>query len=260
MINYDKQFNAYISKVVRQFNSKVKRLQSQGYRYLPKTESVADLKATYFERDTLKRKLRQLESFNTRGAEEVVELMGGAKITKWEYNTLRADRRRFNKIYAKGAERYGSIVPTIRGVRQDESYARMGDARYENFKVMRDSMSKDLNTMTQSELNRAKRSMLGHIRRHEKQKYVFWSNYITFIEDVAYKADVPPEVVESIKEKISKMDIDDFIDFYNTEKAFSQILNDYIILKMKAEGFADSEKAVVQDNYKAINELLDVYL
>lgn len=260
MINYDKQFNNYINKVVKQFNAKIRRLESQGHKYLPQKESVADLKSTYFERSTLKRKLQQLEKFTTRGAEDIVELSSGAKITKWERETLKADRKRFKKIYENSANKYGSIKPTVRGVLQDETYARMGDARYENLKIMRDSMKKDVDTMTQRDLNKAKRTIRGHIRRHEKQKYIFWSNYITFIDDVGYKGDVPEELIESIKEKIAQMDIDDFIEFYDTEKAFSDILTDYKIQKMKAVGFTDDEKQKIQGNYEAINQLLDLYL
>lgn len=259
MINYDKQFNTYINRVVNRFNAKVKRLESKGYKYLPKRESVTDLKSTYFERDNLKRRLRQLEKFNTRGAEEIVELVGGAKVTKWELTTLKSDMKMLRERYSKNAERYGSIIPTIRGVKQVEPYARMGDAHYENLKVMRDSMNKDLNSMTQSELTATKKRIKGHIRRNEKQKFIFWSNYITFIDDVAYKADVPEEIVEQIKAKIMNMDIDDFIEFYNTEKTFSRILDDYEILKLKAVGFSDDEKNVIQDNFEVINQLLDVY-
>ena len=76
---------------------------------------------------------------------------------------------------------------------------------------------------------------------------------------MAYKAGVPEEIVEQIKAKITNMDIDDFIEFYNTEKTFSRILDDYELLKLKAVGFTDDEKEVIQDNFEVINQLLDVY-
>lgn len=260
MINYDKQFNAKINKVVRQFNAKVRRLQKQGIKYVPQTTSVADLKATYFERDSLKRKLKQLERFSSKGAEEIVELQGGAKVTKWELSTLKSDMAYLKRRYTDKINTYGNTVPRILGKPQAVSYAKMGDARYENLKVLRKSMDKNINSMEQADFNKMKRKTASQIKRLNRQKYILWANYFTFLEDVAYKADVDPELLEQIKQKLEKMDVDDFIKFFETEKAFSGIIDYYDLQKLKSGGYSDKDVETVQLMFESINQLADEYI
>lgn len=255
MINYDKQFNARINKVVRNFNSKVRRLESQGIKHLPSTISVAEIKATYFERDSLKRKLKQLERFNSRGAEEIIELQGGAKATKWEIETLKSDIAYLKRYYSKKIDTYGSIIPTSLGVKQSVSYARMGDAKYENLKVLRKSLDKDITSMEQSNYNRFRQRVGAQMRRKNRQDYIFWANYLTFLEDVAYKADVDPELLDRVKNKISEMDINDFMELYEKEEAILDIVDYYNIQKMKAGGFSKKKNKQGYSEIDTINEL-----
>lgn len=260
MINYDKQFNAKINKVVRNFNAKVNRLEKEGLKYIPQKVSVADLKATYFERDSLKRRLKQLERFSSKGAEEIVKLAGGAKATRWEIETLRSDMTYLKKRYSNKITSYGNTIPRVLGKPQAVSYAKMGDAKYENLKVLRKSLDKDLGTLEQADYNKMRRKTASQMRRMQKQKYILWANYFTFLDDVAYKADINPEVLESIKQKLEKMDIDDFIKFFETEKAFSSIIEYYDLQKLKAGGYSDADLQTVQLLFDSINQLADEYI
>lgn len=260
MINYDKQFNAKINKVVRAFNAKVSRLEKEGVKYIPQKVSVADLKTTYFERDMLKRRLRQLERFSTRGAEEIVKLAGGAKATKWELETLRSDMTYLKKRYSNKITEYGNTIPKILGKPQAVSYARMGDAKYENLKVLRKSLDKDLSTLEQADYNRVRRKTSAQMKRMQRQKYILWTNYFTFLEDIAYKADIKPELLDSIKDKLIKMDVDDFVRFFETEKAFSSIIEYYDLQKIKAGGYSDADIQTVQLLFDSINQLADEYI
>ena len=255
MINYDKQFNARINKVIRNFNAKVRRLEAQGIKHLPDTVSVAEIKATYFERDSLKRKLKQLERFNTRGAEEIVELQGGAKATKWEIETLKSDIKYLKNYYSKKIDTYGNIIPTSLGVKQSVSYARMGDAKYENLKVLRGSLDKDITSMEQTTYNRFRRKIGAQMRRKNKQDYIFWSNYLTFLEDVGYKADIDPELIDRVKHKILEMDIKDFMELYEKEEAILDIVDYYNIQKIKAGGFSRKKNKQGYSEVDTINEL-----
>ena len=56
------------------------------------------------------------------------------------------------------------------------------------------------------------------------------------------------------------MDIDKFIEFFETEKAFSKIINYYDLQKLKSDGYSDTDMNTVQDMFKSINELADEYL
>lgn len=260
MINYDKEFNARINKVVRSFNAKVRRLENEGYKYLPDKVSVADLKTTYFDRDSLKRRLKQLERFTTRGAEEIVQLAKGAKVTKWELETLKSDMAYLKRAYNKKIESYGSTIPTILGERQVATYAQMGDPRYENLRVLRKSLDKDLSQLEQGDFNRVKRGVFAQIRRRERQKYILWANYFTFLEDVAYKAGIDDETLNRIKGKLLDMDIDKFIEFFETEKAFSSIIDYYDLQKIKSGGYSDKDIDTVKELFKGIDLVIDEYM
>lgn len=259
MINYDKQFNAKINRIVRSFNAKVRRLEKEGLKYVPDKVSVADLKSTYFDRDALKRKLRQLEKFSKRGAEEIVELGRGAKVTKWELETLKSDMTYLKKRYSRKIQSYGDTIPRIMGKPQAVSYAKMGDARWENLRVLRKSLDKDVDSLEQGDFNRLKRKTKAQMKRLNRQKYILWANYFTFLDDVAYKADIDPELVDSIKQKLEKMDIDEFIRFFETEKAFSTIIDYYDLQKLKSGGYSDKDVETVQLMFESINELADEY-
>lgn len=260
MIDYDKQFNARINNIVRRFNAKVARLEREGLKYIPDRVSVADLKATYFERDSLKRRLNMLEKFTERGAEEIVQTAGGAKTTRWELESLIAEREYLKRRYTNRMKKYGDIVPTILGKQQAVSYARMGDARYENLKVLKGSMERDITELDQSEFNRLKRQTYKQTRRYHRQKYVLWANYFQFLEDVAFKAGIDDEVLRRIEDKLLKMDVDDFMRFFDTEKAFSSVIDYYNIQKLRSDGYSDNEIEKVKLMFQAIDELADEYL
>lgn len=260
MINYTKQFNNEINKVVRRFNAKVRRLEKEGYRYLPSTVSVADLKSIYFDRDSLRRKLRQLERFNEGGAEQIIQTAGGAKTTKWELEALKEERNYLQRRYTKQIKTYGDTVPTILGKRQAVSYAKMGDARYENLKVLKESVEKDITMLNQYEFNKVKKRTLAQIKRYHRQKYVLWANYFTFLDDVAYKAGIDEELLNSIKDKLSRMDVDEFMRFFDTEKGFSSIIDYYNIQKIKSDGYSKEDIDTIQLMFQSINEIADEYL
>lgn len=260
MINYDKKFNAHINKVVRNFNAKVRRLEQEGLRYIPEKVSVADLKSTYFDRDALKRRLAQLERFSESGAEQVIQTAGGAKVTRWELEALKEERNYLRRKYSKQMDVYGDTIPTILGKKQAVSYAKMGDAKYENYRVLKNSLEKDVTLLDQYDFNRVKKRTYAQIRRYHRQKYVLWANYFTFLEDVAFKAGIDEELLNSIKDKLARMDVDDFMRFFETEKAFSTVIDYYNLQKIKSDGYSSTDIDTVKLMFESINEIADEYL
>ena len=261
MINYDKKLNTEINRVVRNFNAKINRLIKEGNsRYLPNKISVADLKSVYFERDALKRRLAQLERFAERGAEQVIQTSGGAKITRWELSALQEEREYLRKRYTSSMKRYGNIIPTVLGKKQAVNYARMGDAKYENLRVMRDSLEKDITLLDQTDLNRIKQKTYANVKRYNRQKYVLWANYFTFLDDIAFKAGIDEELLNSIKDKLAKMDVDDFMQFFDTEKAFSSVIDYYNIQKLRADGYTSSDIDTIKLMFESINQIADEYI
>ena len=261
MISYDKRLESQMARDVRNFNAKVTRLEKEGKKYLPSKVSVAELKATYFERDELKRRLQQLRRFTTKGAEEIVMLGGGAKATKWEIQTLQSDLKYMKQHYSRRIDTYGNTIPTVLGVKQSVSYAKMGDAKYENLKVLRKSLNKDINKMEQADYNKFKRGVASQIKHKNRQKYIFWANYFTFLDYVGYKAEIDPELIERVKRKLENVDIDEFMKLYEKEEGVIDMVDFYNIQKTRAGGFrktVDENGEVIQDEVADIQRIFEV--
>lgn len=259
MIEYTDSLNKQLTKAVRDFNAKVNYLTAQGNKYLPPKESVNDLKSTYYEEDMLLRKINQLERFTREGAESIVQLAGGAKTTRWQLETLKEDTEYLIRTKTKEMKTYGEIIPTVRGMRQSFKYREMGDSTYRNLEQTIKGYKKDYTQLEQADYNRFVRKMRTHIILQQRQKYIFWNNYFEFIDDVAYKADVDPELVEQLKEKLANMDVDKFKLMYDTEQQFKKILDDYNLQKKRVDGFTESEKKDIKDGFEAVLKVMDEY-
>ena len=260
MIEYTDSLNKHLAKAVREFNAKVNYLTAQGNKYLPPKESVNDLKNTYYEEDMLLRKINQLERFTNEGAETIVQTAGGARTTRWQLQVLKEDTEYMIRTKSKELQTYGEIIPTVRGMRQSFKYREMGDSTYRNLEQTIKGYKKDYTTLDQADYNKFVNKMRTHVILQQRQKYIFWNNYFEFIDDVAYKADVDPELVEKVKDKLSKMDVDSFKLMYDTEKEFKAILDDYNLQKKRTEGFTESEKTDIQDGFEAVLKVMDEYI
>lgn len=120
-MNYNVKINKEIARVVKNFNQKVKRLESKGIKNVPKKISVKDVKENVYNRNDLRRELNRIKRFSRRGAEDVV-MINGNPISRWEIRetgiqvatTKRAITRRlkgygFQKINGKfNVGRYAS--------------------------------------------------------------------------------------------------------------------------------------------------------
>ena len=84
----------------------------------------------YYSRAELQRRLKQLQGFSTRGAEDVIELKSGAKITKYEYNVIKAETTRAKRQVSKQINFYEKTKVKIAGKEQSTTFARTGDDDY----------------------------------------------------------------------------------------------------------------------------------
>lgn len=111
-IRYDKNLNAEIRRTVSNFNKKVRRLEATEQEIIPDKTSVKELKEIYKDRRQLKRRLRQLQKFSERGMEKVMITPGGAELTKWEYETERADYIMVKRRLGRQVKLEGPHIPS----------------------------------------------------------------------------------------------------------------------------------------------------
>lgn len=259
MIEYDDNLLKYMQKTVREFNAKITALKRQGYRYLPPKESVEEIKDIYYEQDALLRKLHQLERFKSSDADIVVQTAGGARTTAWQIQTLREDVEELKRAKSAELSYVGSIVPTVAGKPQGFTYAEMGDATVLNLQQEIKAISKDYTKMNQSDLNRFMKYIRVKVIMANRQTKIFYDNYHEIIDIVAEKASLDPDVVQQVKDVLDQMKPYEFYEFYKTEKTFSQILEDYDLVKMDTSGFSDKKKTDIADYFKNLPQLMKDY-
>lgn len=85
MIKYDPRLNQELTRTVKNFNSKVRRLEGRGLSNLPQTVSLTQIKEEFTDRRRLRSYLNDLRKFSVRGVEEAMKTEGGLTLSRWEY-------------------------------------------------------------------------------------------------------------------------------------------------------------------------------
>lgn len=254
---YTKNELREIEKTVNQFNAKVRKLTSQGLKYMPKEIDVNFIKETYqYDTKALNKKLAQIKNFLKSGAEQIVTTNGGAKITAWELDVLKQEARSAKTYLTKEIKRYGDITPTVRGKLQDATYAQMGDATFENLKQLRASLNKS-RFDDQQELNRYKSKIFNFQKRRITQDYVFKESYIEFVIRVGRDAGIDENLVDELVEKLEQIDAHDFYDMYQQEKAMQNIKDGYNSTKIMTHNFDEFEIKNLTEDFESLNIILD---
>ena len=100
-IRYDRKLNQEINKVIRNFNQKVARLEKEERELLPSKITKKELKRETGTRTELKRRLKELQKFSKRGAEEIVTTKEGFRLTRYDINVLKTQRSRAKRQLTK---------------------------------------------------------------------------------------------------------------------------------------------------------------
>lgn len=255
-VSFESEFNT----IINQFNAKVKQLRNQGLKYLPDEVDKEYIRQTYqYDEKALKRKLEDLQKFTEKGAEKIITVDGGAKITKWEYESIKREAQ-VNKSYlTREIKRYGNIVPTIGGKKQARNYAQMGDATYENLIKTRESLDKS-KFETQQDLKRYKTKIKNLTKRRMTQDYVFKESYIEFIKVAGQKAGFDEDRINELVNKMQQMDAHEFYDIYQEEKKMQDIKDKYNTTKIINGNFTDADVEMLSGDFDYLSGILDIYV
>ena len=256
MIRYDKKFNSYLNRVVRNFNAKISRLQKQGYTHLPNKVSVRELKNSYDERRYLKTKLNELRRFSRRGAENLVKTNSGVIFNKWEIQNLQIQRRvqlarltrQLKKYQKTRITNFGKLeIPTLSEYESDKYLSTK--ARYEAIK------RRNLQDLSLSELERYKQ--LLQKRTSKRLNKQLKNNLIEALDKSGLFYGADDEEVDDIISKIESMSDDEVVNLFETDTSIKDIFNYYNIMQMK-EGTAPSDVVNdVQNYFKMFKDNID---
>lgn len=253
MIRYNKELINKINKTVRNYNAKIRRLEKQKPSLsLPEKISTKNLKNISYNRTELYRNLEKLKRFSVRGAENNIILSSGEIITNYEINELKRESLRLQRNLTRRINKLAETKPKIKGIKQDFTYAEMGDMHLNNLIIKRDTLKeKTKNIINEGSFHNLKNLVKTVRERQEYQISIFRNKYVDKILGYqVYNIGYDREKYKKIKSELNKLSDKDFLKFFDTEKLIQAIRDKYReSTKITGENYFDYEQE--------LNDILD---
>lgn len=229
-IRYDKKLNQEINRTIKNFNQKIARLEKQERELLPSKITKKDLKESVYTRTELQRKLKELQRFSTRGAEDIIETKGGVKLTKYELNEIKRENARIKRNITREINRLKVEKPKIFGKTQTSTFSEMGDSDYLNLLARRKALEKDINKLTPKEFEGFKKLVERTGKNQLYMNNLFKENYFKMLTDLAYYYDYDNDKLNMLKQKLMNLKPNDFLKLFKEDKSVRAILDYYPIV------------------------------
>lgn len=213
-IRYDANYNAKINRVVKNFNQKRNRAIKRGFKNVPQSIKVSDLKARYTSRRELNKQLTQLAKFS-RGGDAVlrkIENQGGATAIKWEFDYLKSNVKAAKKFFA---DEYRTVA------------AKVGDFPGERMRL--DTIAKKLATldldlayMTQSQFNSYRAAINEYINK-PKNYAAGYRGFLSEVENVMRMVGIAESDIDKFFEKFKVLTPDQFHQLYENSELVARV-------------------------------------
>lgn len=115
-----------LRNAVRQFNSKLTRLEKQGKNlemFMPERKNVKELKKAITSRDEYNKTIQSMKSFLKKGAEDIKISEKGLAVTKWEIQQVRNMEARARHLHNKYLEQMKKGTEKITTSKGEEEQA-----------------------------------------------------------------------------------------------------------------------------------------
>lgn len=229
-IRYDKKLNQEINRTIKNFNQKIARLEKQERELLPSKISKKELKNSVYNRAELQRKLKQLQRFSERGAEEVITTKGGVQLTQYDLSNLKRENARIKRNITREINRLKVDKPKIFGKKQTSSFSEMGDTDYLNLVARRKALEKDINKLSREDFERFTKLVEKTGRNQQYMNNIFKQNYFEMLTDLAYYFDYDSNKLNELKQKLMNLKPNDFLKLFKEDKSIRAILDYYPIV------------------------------
>lgn len=213
-VRYDRKFMNEINKIVSAYNRKITRLSktSGDYTLPPKfsSEALKSMKMTSVSRADVRRRLKELETFTTRGGEKNITIKGKT-IPKWQYTNIKRYNRLLKIQTTKKLKEFETRKPILNGEVQPLTFAQYGTQEYLTLRAKRDLLlDKDILAMDFKE----RQNYIGSLRANTKtvDLNLWQKNFLTIFEDTAlsYGYDATKtEIITTMLRKLNPEQIDD---------------------------------------------------
>ena len=225
--------NSYLSKAVRNFNNKIKRLEkSERDLILPKRVSVSEIKKDINNKWELNRKIKELERYSIRGIEDTIVTSGGVELSKYEYENIQREQKRLYNKLGRNIKRIENIIPKNFGIPENVTYKQMGTQQLANLKARRQSIGKvNINNIDMEGLKKLI-NLLNVTRAREKyQDEVFRNNYMDkMLFGLGYYSGVDEEKINYIRAKMNTLTDSQFLKAFENDLALQAIRDYYPVI------------------------------
>ena len=229
-IRYDKKLNQEINRTIKNFNQKIARLEKQKKELLPSKITKKDLKDNVYTRTELYRKLKELQRFGRRGAEDIIATSGGAKLTVYDYQNIKRENARIKRNITREINRLRVNKPKIFGKTQTSTFSEMGDHDYLNLVARRKALEKDINKLSRDEFERFRKLVQLTGRNQQYMNNIFKENYFEMLTTLAYYYDYDKEKLDEMKNKLMKLKPNKFLKLFKEDKSIRAILDYYPVV------------------------------
>ena len=226
-IRYDKKLNQEINRTIKNFNQKIARLEKEERELLPSKITKKYLKENVYTRTELKRKLRELQRFGKRGAEEVIETSGGVRLTRYELENVKRENARIKSNLTREINRLSVKKPKVFGKAQSGTFKQMGDTNYLNLLARRKALEKNITKLSKDEFKRFNKLLEKSGRNLQYMNNIFKDNYFDMLTDLAYYFNYDNEKLNYLKDKLMSLKPNDFLKLFKEDKSIRAILDYY---------------------------------
>lgn len=229
-IRYDKKLNQQINRTIKNFNQKIARLEKEQREMLPTRITKNELKNNVYTRNELQRKLKQLQRFSTRGAEQIITTKGGVRLTQYELNELKRENARVKRNITRELNRLKINKPKVFGKIQSSTFSEMGDTDYLNLVARRKALEKNITKINKEEFERFKKLVEKTGRSQQYMNNIFKENYFEMLTDLGYYFDYDNAKLKELKEKLMQLKPNDFLKLFKEDKSIRAILDYYPVI------------------------------
>lgn len=255
-----RSINETLRRAVRNFNSKIKRLEGRDL-LLPEKANMKIIKSRITNKWDLNREIDRLQRFSERGMEKTVTTKSGVQISKYELTNLKKEQNRLVAKLDRQIKRLGSIIPTTFGIKEDVTIAQMGTEQLSNLKARRENLRKrKLSTLTKEGFSELKSLIQKTINKDKYLISEFKENYIEkMLLNLGYYVGYDSEKLETMKEKLLKLPDKKFLELFNTEEGIRAI-RDFYPETYKTESENENTINTLYDElYKNLDKILSEY-
>ena len=243
-IRFTPKYNAEIRRGVYNFNQTRKRAIDAGVpkSKLPNSVKVSELKSRFKTRDELNRELKRLQNFSRKSLSEIVETEGGASITKWNLNYLKAHTEAAKQYLMKRREIFANKIKNgFPGERMN----------LDNVESKLNILNLDLNTVSSQQL-KSYEAIINEYLKYPNRGLRGYRGFLSEVDWVMGNVGISEEQKKVFFDKFKQLTPEEFQYMYDSSDLINRI---YMLVDSPIHGGIES--ITMNASSKAARELID---